>query len=314
MLGLTGFALNVVGDRFPAAWLSHWFAAPAYRGYDVALGLMRAARGLGVDALATLGANEVSSKLLPHLGFEALSTLPRWVGVFDVNAAAELVCVASPEMKLEDARQLCRGYRVELRGAVTREPEFRPATWNVATAASWDRFWSDTVAQQLVGASRDASYLRWRYVRHPRFEYQVRFAQRDSDGSVEGITVFRVEQVRDRTTRVLRIVEFLSSPAAEAGLVRCVLEAAGDSGAAMGDFYCSSLAAAQAFARVGFKRASADSHGSAFPARLQPLEAGHYQMTALVRLPEAWRGRLRQLVDDGRLYITKSDGDQDRPN
>jgi hypothetical protein len=314
MLGLTGFALNMAGEQFSAAWLSHWFAAPAYRGYDVALGLMRAARGVGVDALGTLGANEVSRRLLPHLGFEVLASLPRWVGVFDVDAAVELVCLANPAVAPEDAWRLCRSHQVDLRASGVPEDDFRPADWSGATAAAWDHFWGETVARGLVGASRDTGYLQWRYRRHPRFEYQLRFAQRECDGSVEGITVFRVEQVRDRGTRVLRIVEFLSSKAAESVLLRSVLEAARDSGAAVGDFYCSYPRAAEPFTRVGFKRPSTNSPDVVFPARFQPLQAGHDPMATLVRLPGGWRGKLQQLVDEGRLYITKSDGDQDRPN
>src|SRR3989440_8856987 len=53
MLGLTGFELNVVGDRCPAIWLSHWFAAPAHRRHNVALRLLWAARDLGFEAIAT---------------------------------------------------------------------------------------------------------------------------------------------------------------------------------------------------------------------------------------------------------------------
>jgi len=314
MLGLTGFDLNVSGARVPAMWLSHWFAAPAYRVYNVALRLMRAARDLGVEAHATLGANEVSARLLARLGFEAIPSLPRWVGVFDVEAAAELVCVTNPEVLPAEALRLCRGHVAALPATAGSERRFRPTSWSSTTAAAWDRFWSERLAPQQVGASRDAAYLQWRYVAHPRFDYHVAFARQDADGAVEGVAVFRIEQVQDRATRVVRIVEFLASAAAEDGLVRWVLEAGRDAGAAMADFYCSSPRAAQAWIRAGFRRQGAESPGAAFPSRLQPLESGHFPMTTLVRLPEAWRGTLPQLVDDGRLYITKSDGDQDRPN
>lgn len=315
MLGLTGFDLNAGGERYPAMWLSHWFAAPAYRAYNVALRLMWAARELGVEAIGTLGANEASTKLLTRVGLEVIPSLPRWVGVFDTEAAAELVCVANPGLGLADAVQLCRSHVVLWPAADRAMDALRAAGWSPATAAAWDRFWNETLAPKLVGASRDAAYLRWRYVGHPRFEYQMRFAQRDSDGAVEGIAVLRIEQVRGRAARVVRIVEFLASAAAENSLVRWVLEAGRDSGVTMGDFYCSSAPAAQALARAGFRREAATSEGTAaFPSRFQPLEPGHFPMTTLVRLPQAWRGTLGRLASDGRLYITKSDGDQDRPN
>jgi hypothetical protein len=37
-------------------------------------------------------------------------------------------------------------------------------------------------------------------------------------------------------------------------------------------------------------------------------------MTALVQVPPGRRENLARLIDAGRLYLTKSDGDQDRPN
>ena len=164
-----------------------------------------------------------------------------------------------------------------------------------------------------MGAHRDAAYLTWRYLSHPRFHYRLCCAQRESDGAVEGIAVWRIEQVRDRPTRVLRIVEFLGSTEAEAVLVRAVLDAARDAGAALADFYCASARVARPLAQVGFQPAPTDSGHGLLPSRFQPLESQYFPMTTLVRLPGAWRGRLQQLLDDGRLYITKSDGDQDRP-
>jgi RimJ/RimL family protein N-acetyltransferase len=314
MLGLTGFDLNIGGEGHRAAWMSHWLAAPAYRGHHVAVGLMRATRDIGIDALATLGSNEASTRLLGRLGFEVIPTLPRWVGVFDVDGATELVCAANPGLSPLRAAALCRSHVVAWQDARGPAYGFRFVRWSRAATAAWDRFWSETLARRLTCASRDSSYLQRRYLMHPRFEYHVRFAQRDSDGAVEGITVFRVEQVLDRNTRVLRILEFLGSAAAGATLARSVLEAARDSGAAMADFYCSSALAAEALACVGFKRSSADPDAAAFPARFQPLQAGNYPMTTLVRFPAAYRGTLQRSVDEGRLYITKSDGDQDRPN
>jgi hypothetical protein len=314
MLGLTGFALNVFGERCTAMWLSHWFATPAHRARNVALRLMWAARDLRVDAVATLGANDVSGKLLACLGLEGIPSLPRWVGVFDLAAAAELVCAANPALDPAVAAAVCRGHLVDLETGAEPSDGFRAAGWSTATAAAWDRFWNGELAPRLVGAHRDAAYLTWRYVSHPRFAYRVGCAERASDGAVEGIVVWRVEQVRDRPTRVLRIVEFLGSAAAEGVLVRSVCEAARDSGAAMGDFYCASAQAAQALTRAGFQRAPTDSASVVLPSRFQPLESGFFPMATLVRLPGAWRGRLRELLADGRLYITKSDGDQDRPN
>jgi hypothetical protein len=313
MLGLTGFEFNVLGERYPAMWLSQWLATPAHRRHNVGLSLIWAARDLRLDAVATLGANAFTAQLLARLGLELIPSLSRWVGVFDVAAAAELVCGANPTLSLPAAAALCRTHVVQQPTGAKAMDGLRAVEWSTDTAAAWDRCWSGVLARRFVGACRDAAYVTWRYVSHPRFEYQLRCAQRASDGAVEGIAVWRVERVRDRATWVLRIVEFLGSPAAEAVLAQSVLEGARDSGAALGDFYCASARAAEVLARIGFQRAPAAPGGVVFPSRFQPLESQHFPMTTLVRLPGAWRGRMRELLDEGRLYITKSDGDQDRP-
>jgi len=292
MLGLTGFDLTVVGQRFAALWLSHWFAAPAHRSSNAALRLIWAAREVGVDALATLGANASSAKLLARLGLQVIPSVSRWVGVFDVAATVDLVQAANPEVPLDHVTRLCRSHVVGPSGFRAPPGRFRSVGWSVAAAEAWDRFWVETVAPRLVGATRDAGYLRWRYVDHPRFTYQLRFAQRDADGAVAGLAVFRIEQVRDRATRVLRIVDFLASEEGEGCLVAAVLDAARESGAAFGDFYWSSARAAGPLARAGLRLQAADGAGVAFPSRLQPLTAGHFRMTALVLLPGEWHGRI----------------------
>jgi hypothetical protein len=313
MLGLTGFDLNLFGERGTGIWLSHWFAAPAHRRRNVALRLMWAARDLGLDAVATLGANEVSAKLLARLGLESIGSLARWVGVFDVAAAAGLMCDAAPALGRDAAASLCRRHLIKPEAGAESSNGLRPAGWSGATATAWDGFWNAVLAPQLVGAQRDSAYLTWRYLSHPRFDYRLCCAERASDGAVEGIAVWRIEQVRDRPIRVLRIVEFLGSAAAEGVLVRAVLDAARDAGAAVGDFYCASPRVARPLAQAGFALAPTDAAGGLLPSRFQPLESQYFPMTTLLRLPGAWRGRVQDLLDEGRLYITKSDGDQDRP-
>jgi len=112
----------------------------------------------------------------------------------------------------------------------------------------------------------------------------------------------------------MRVVEFLGNPAAQTSLARAILQAAGELRVAYVDFYCSSASAARGLEEAGFKLESTTDDQPAFPTRLQPLEKGHFSMTALMRLPSAMRGQLNTLVRTGRLYLTKSDGDQDRPN
>ncbi|TMC55059.1 MAG: hypothetical protein E6J20_01045 [Chloroflexi bacterium] len=312
MLGLTGFDLNAEGVPVRAAWMSHWLAVPEYRHLNVAARLLLAVRQLGLDALGAVGANDLSTQALLTLGYELIPDLPRWVGVFHAGQTASLLA-ASGTATRDVVERICLRHGV-VDGA-------RPhasvdgvdvVRWTPELGGAWDRHWRERLAGSLVGASRDSGYLRWRYADHPRFRYELRMARRPTDGSALGIAVFRVEQVRARPERVLRVVEFLASPEAEAALALAVVQAGRDARVAFADFYCSSARSAQALERLGFRSASPPSD-VAFPCRLQPLEGGHFTMPALLQLPSQWQGRFADLIASSRLYVTKSDGDQDRP-
>ena len=142
-----------------------------------------------------------------------------------------------------------------------------------------------------MGTWRDADYLTRRYVAHPRFRYGVHAS--------DALLVHRVEQPLGRDERVVRIVELLGDDGALGALVG----AAGNAGAAFADFFCADAAGSTgALEAAGFRR-EADLDVEV-PSRLQPLEPGRTE------LPLAIAG-----VDPSApLYVTRSDGDQDRPN
>jgi hypothetical protein len=315
MLGLTGFDWNAEGVPTTGAWLSQWLVSPENRSRGVAMRLLVETRALGLEVLGTLGANDVSTKVLSTLGWKLIPDLPRWIGVMDHRQAAALVIASDAAVAPETAKRLCQRHRVT--GGMTARPSdesVEVVRWTPECAGPWDHFWREQLATKLVGASRDAAYLSWRYLEHPRFRYELRVARRRADGSVLGIAVFRVERVRERSERVLRILEFLASSEAEGDLATAIAEAAGEQRVAFADFYCSSPRAARGLEGLGFKLALVERAEPAFPSRLQPLEGGHSRMTGLVWVPPWQRGNLARVIDAGRLYLTKSDGDQDRPN
>ncbi len=316
MFGLTGCEMTLEGTAGSAVWLSHWFASPRYRGHNVAYGLLRAVLDLGLDVVATNGANPTATKLLRGVQFETVGAVPRWIGVVNVSATARLLADCNEGLGLNAAECICVRYRAELppAGSAASGSPVEVSPWRDELATAWDHSWKERFAGQMVGTARDARFVRWRYLHHPRLRYATRLATRRSDGSVTGLAVFRVEQVRGRTESVMRVVEFLGTPAAQPALAHAILQAAQELGVSYVDFYCSSATAVRGLEEVGFKQESLSDDQPAFPTRLQPLEKGHFCMTALLRLPPALRGQLDDLVRTGRLYLTKSDGDQDRPN
>ena len=297
MIGLTGFDLNLGRNSVPAAWLSQWLVAPRYRDQMAGLRLVWAAKQQGLP-LATAGANSIAARLLERIGLTPLPALERWLGVFQVAAAARLAPTA--DLAVFRRHEIANGTTTTPRG-------LRLVAWTERTAAAWDRCWTDHIRQRYIGACRDAAFLRWRYLEHPCFSYQVRFVQREADGSVLGLVVWRVEQIAEYSTCVLRVVDLLGVSDAEEVLARVVRHAGNEVQAAWADFYCSAETFAAPLRRIGFRLADQTSGPNPFPTRLQPVERGSHPIVPLWRLPdEAPRSHT--------VYCTKSDGDQDRPN
>ncbi|MGH9658285.1 MAG: hypothetical protein ACRD96_07055 [Bryobacteraceae bacterium] len=314
MLGLTGFVLSHDGIESPGVWLSNWYANPECRGQNVALRLLWSVQKLGYEVMATLGANEVSAPIFRSLRFDVLEDLPRWVAVFDAASTATLLAEIDGQAASGAWRGWCDEHLIRSQPAIPGASQLEVLSWTTALAPAWDAFWSAHLAPHLVGTMRDARYLQWRYVEHPRFAYDVRVARERRTGSVRGCTVFRVEQVLGREEKVLRVVEFLASPDAEACLAVAVAEAGRRHGVSYADFYCSSARGVRGLEAIGFALETRDGDWPSLPTRLCPLEPGHFAMTIALRGVPAVRGRIGDLQRSGWLYVTKSDGDQDRPN
>jgi hypothetical protein len=310
MMCAMGVELNVEGEPIPLLWAGTWLVRPDYRNSRVGLGVYRRLRQFG-RPMAGLGTSATTTAIMRGLRHFIIDDVPRWTGVFDRWRTERIVRAGARE---GNRALLALVEESAVSGAaLPSSPEFEMEGWSETAAADWDAFWEEELASRIVGTRRNAAYLRWRYVEHPRFRYEIRLARQRSSGRVEGLLVYRSEQVRGLDERVLRIVEFLATPAAQLALAGELLRLAAAEQAAYADFYCTSPAAAQGLQEVGFGRHSGGAHAPALPSRLQPVEQGHFQMTAILDFP-AELGSMEEAERSGRLYITKSDSDQDRPN
>lgn len=314
MLGLIPFDLNLRGVVTPGVWLSQWYAAPATRTRGLGLELLWAARDLGYEAVFALGANEVARTIYSILGFEMLPEMPRFVRVFDVEKTARLLAEAEPKGDPNTFRQLCAGYTVRAGVQESTNERVNVSHWEGPFGADWDSFWTGHLTPLMVGPNKNSSYLNWRYVDHPTFKYEIRMAHEAATGKVMGASVFRVEEVRDHEEKVLRVVEFLSTPEAVGPLAGSVQQSALECGVAFGDFYSTSEQLAAPLRSMGFRRYLVDGESPGFPSRFRPLDPGHDRIAGAFWLSKTLRSSIGELLRLEDFYITKSDSDQDRPN
>jgi GNAT superfamily N-acetyltransferase len=316
MLGLIYFDFNIRGIVSPGVWLSHWLAIPESRADGVGLKLLWAVHDLGYDAIFVLGVNSTARKVYSALGFELLPCMPRWIGVFDVGKTALLLGEASPGTKVTNLDDICAQYCVHMGRKASGDLNVDVVEWNESFVAAWDYFWAGEIAPTLLSPTKHSSYLKWRYIDHPTFKYEIRLALEAATRKVLGLAVFRVERIRERDERVLRVLEFLATPEAENALALSLIRFGQSHNTIFADFHCTSGRAARALELIGFRRHLPAENQAGFPARFQPLEPGHFEIGGAFWLSASLRRKLGpgQLLISNDFYITKSDGDQDRPN
>jgi hypothetical protein len=181
---------------------------------------------------------------------------------------------------------------------------------------------------ELTGPARDADYLRWRYVRHPSFQYnfiQIPEAAPTTTartvGGPIGLLVWRLEVIRQRVgdqlidvARIGRIVEFRPASRENAAQLLAHLWNALDAAGALGcDCYLYHGRFGQWLTNAGLHRLDDHPHGNAVPSRFQPLDAAGGQIRSAVSLRTP-PFPAYPFAADCTWYWTKSDSDQDRPN
>jgi hypothetical protein len=268
-------------------WLSNWMSDPAQRTGAGAV-LMRRAQEKFPVVLAQ-GAGAANKPIAERLGFRILEPIDRQIAVFDVERAtkflaADTTAVLAPMVPAVPAGEV-----------LTKLPD--------DYAPDWTRY----PAAMAFGSVRDAAHLRWRYLDHPVFRYEVDVAPGSSGPAV---CVWRLERaVGEVCDWVGRIVEFFH-PADAPDRGRSALSAAlrrmREGGAAFADLSCG----AEPFRTTARAAGMADATELPIAFRLSPTERRlrrqNVEFWAAPDLPSP-----TGLPD---FLVSKGDGDQDRPN
>jgi ribosomal protein S18 acetylase RimI-like enzyme len=313
VLGVIVVSFCVRGRRCTGGWLATWTVTPAARKRQVGLRLLRHVLEEPFGFVGVTAANEIALRIYRALGFSINPSIPRWVQTISSDALSTLLGSGAPPCA-EQPKRRPSGDRAPASGEPPAQPpagsSLRISSWSEGLAERWDETWGRQFAPQLIGTWRDAAYLRWRYLEHPRFAYAVRVAQ-DAGGSLRGLAVHRIADVRGAEGGVARVVELLGDPEAATALVRDVIAAGARAEAAFAEFYCSAAAVAEPLGECGFTLEAEPT--AALPALFEPLNFGMPMLSGAFSAG-AELGGDPALFDSDALYVTRSDGDADRPN
>jgi hypothetical protein len=314
ILGLILCDYNIKGKVVPAVWLSHWLSVPEVRTRGIGLELMRKVQNSGYEAILGLGINERVRRLYTLMRFEVLSAVPRWVGVCDIDKTVGLLKEVNPELDLDDLHRHCRTFSVDLQKEFSGGEKVSIIEWSKDLEGDWDRSWSSYFASGLICTNKDSSYITWRYIDHPIFKYDVRVAKSSGTQEIIGLMVFRIEKIKKREEKILRIVEFISLPEAETPLANTIVEVVRDLDISFADFFCTYKKMKNGLEAHGFRWHQPQDDFVDFPSLFQPLEHSGSKLQGVFQFSRPLQDELGELSSSDEFYVTRSDGDQDRPN
>jgi acyl carrier protein len=303
LMGFLGYIpvdVSLNGRARRGAWVANWMVEEHQRRLGLGPFLMRDVLQ-EFEVSLDLGANEDARSLLARMGWQDLGNLARHVCVLDPAGAAALT--ANGQLRWPATMPLS-GKAIDSTVEVRLVDRF-----NAEATQLWDATWGCS-GSRAGGTRRSAEFLNWRYAIHPVFQYRLVEARRD--GRLRGIAVYHVETVRDLPIRVGRMVEMifdLSRPAgADTALLRAVVEDAHTQGVVLLDFFCASRRLGETMRHHGF--VSGDSEPAAgLPMLFQPIDRRRAGIRFMANL-----GNVAEAAEIEDWYVTKSDGDQDRPN
>lgn len=179
---------------------------------------------------------------------------------------------------------------------------------------SFDNFWRSVSKIYPIAIERKASYLNWRYAKHPFFKYEF-LAAHDGE-EISGYIVFRVAK-SSGSKQIFRMGHILDLAAKNdeitIGLVRQAEKIMIKKGVDFIDFHSSGLFHQQVFLSLGYRL------NNVFPLNLIPM---HFNPIETYRpknlnffLYYGGRAKDKKIICGiNNWYLTKGDGDKDRPN
>jgi hypothetical protein len=308
ILGAIPFNFNCLGHTLPAVWFANYMIRQDYRRGPLGMRLLGAFDAFPVRTV--FGMNPRVVPIYQRLGWRIVPPIPRHFLVLPnaIDRASRVIRLAQPKYPPNDAEALAEFFSPGRLSPISM-------TLNRAIPSDWDaNHWSE-VATRTIGASRDSSYLRWRYQEHPCFKYRIIVI---SENQRAGLAIWRLETIRELTTKglddvdvIARLVEFIPASRENAEhLLAAFFRDISEAGAFGADYYGYHSHSRAWLHELGFKTVDSHHDGGLIPSRFQPLEPAYRGIIGAVigdlpSHPEA---------ENCLWYWTKSDADQDRPN
>lgn len=300
-LGVLPFVFNNQGKKDMGCCLTNWIVSPEYRSTGAGLSLLNEIQNFNPSIVLSLGINEHVAKLYRMMRWNVLDDCPRWIGILNKDKVVTKLLGGDlkPLRYWNVVKKVIESSLYEVTADQTLDEEL------------WDQYYWGEFAKNSVGFARDFSFIQWRYLKNPFYEYKLLICK-DRNGKYKGLAIIRIETILG-DEKIGRVVEFITSDQDSAiALANAIIEI--DKDLLFIDFYCFSSVSSWGLEAVGFKRFyQSDQDTLVVPSRFQPLDLQVTSLKASMFINKKFKKQMN-LIQDDLWYVTKGDSDQDRPN
>jgi hypothetical protein len=298
VLGEIPVDFTLRGRRLRGTWLALWKNGDEQRHPSAGIRLLHHITSGPAEFIGGIGMNPRVHRAYELFKFRVCDDLPLYL-VLNPDVRSELIRRKPTWSRAGGERFLLRD---SPNAAVTRNER---ALDGPVQADEWERFWS-SLRRDVVAVERSFAYVDWRYLNHPHYDYEWLRIYADS-GDLEAAGVYRVEPVG--TERVIQVVECLGTSEGARRLAGALCGRMSHLEASFLGFRCAQTACFEPWREVGGAIYGKSDRAFEIPSLFQPVVPEYRPLAWGYRFAKAHEG-----VTPEDCYVTRSDGDQDRPS
>lgn len=301
-VGRIGFKGHLRSSIFNAAAMTCIKVLPEHKKSGLGLSLIKRAY-TDMHLVTNIGSNPNVCRLYKALGQEIVPAMPRYVAVADMEAVEAVQRISiNPDAVTLSAYSACSRLR-----ACPSPHGYAAEPCNADNLLEWDTAWKRFFAPNLIGCVRDACYLRWRYLEHPRFNYEV-FFLRKNKSNLCGMAVTRRIAFTDELLAI-RILDFLAVDEVAGKALSAAVFDRVPPNAAFVEHTCLGRQW-RPLQEIGLGPEGSDS----FSVYFSPPDLRYRAIMAAFKFSHECGMSTAEFLAAPQLYMTIADSDQDRPN
>jgi len=280
MLGLMPYKMKYFDKTVKAVFLLNLMVDKDLRGAGLGPKLVVEAQE-ECDICYTLSYEKEMEPIYQKLGWTKIPDLKRFVKIFNFERTNKLALNKLDKENINNSLQIDRSFVFEKIAKFESEI---------------NQFWQRVKERYPITIERTADYLNWRYARHPLLKYHIFLLKKK--GIIESFIVLRIE--KGPGFEAGRIIDFICSDQSQEQALLNLLEYC--KGLDFIDFFKAGDFYSKSLEKTGFVKAD-----SSLPMLLNPVDRSKKSINFIFKGKE-------KTQDINAWYVTKGDGDQDRPN